>query len=456
MRYGTGRCVTQPRPMSTPPQPPNILVFFTDQQRWDSVGCYGNPMGLTPNLDRLAARGVRFEHAFTCQPVCAPARACVQSGQYASSHGVFRNGIRFPAEVPTLARSFDAAGYETGYIGKWHLGTAGTEAIPREERGGYEGFWEASDILEFTSKPTHGRMFDTDGEPIEWDNRYRVDFLTDRAETFVRRERSRPFFLFLSYLEPHQQNDMDHRFIAPEGYAQRFAHPWVPGDLEGRPGNWQSELPGYYGCVARLDECLGRLERTLAESDQLKRTVIVFTTDHGCHFRTRNPEYKRSCHEASLRLPLAMAGPGLDGRLLIEELVSLIDLPPTLLDVAGIEIPGTFQGRSLLPLVDRSARDWPDEIFFQISEAEVGRGIRTRRWKYSVFAPDADPRADAGSDWYVERYLYDLRADPHEAVNLVGRGDSRAVADVLRARLIERMLAAGEPRPTIEPARYYA
>ena len=184
--------------------------------------------------------------------------------------------------------------------------------------------------------------------------------------------------------------------------------------------------------------------------------MIVFTTDHGCHFRTRNPEYKRSCHEASLRLPLVMAGPGLDRRLLIEELVSLIDLPPTLLAIAGIEIPTTFQGRSMLRLVDRTARDWPDEIFFQISEAELGRGIRTRRWKYSVFAPDADPRADAASESYVERYLYDLRADPHEAVNLVGRDDTRAVADELRTRLIDRMIAAGEPQPTIEPARYYA
>lgn len=109
----------------------------------------------------------------------------------------------------------------------------------------------------------------------------------------------------------------------------------------------------------------------------------------------------------------------------------------------------------MLPLLDRRNRDWPEEVFFQISEAEVGRGIRTRRWKYSVHAPDRKGGEDPDSDVYVERYLYDLAADPHEQVNLAGRGDHRDVADHLRDRLLARMVEAGEDPPTIEPAAFY-
>lgn len=435
---------------------PNIIVFFTDQQRWDTCGCYGNPMGLTPNLDGLARRGVRFENAFTCQPVCGPARACLQTGRYATANGVFTNGIPLPHDQPLLARCLSDTGYDVGYIGKFHLSDVRTDPVERGTRAGYDGFWEAADVLEFTSRPYEGRIFDVDDKPIEFNGLYRTHFLTDRAIRFLDIERSEPFFLFLSYIEPHFQNDMRH-FVGPDGSKQRYANPWVPEDLRGKPGDWYEELPDYYGCVASLDDCLGRVVQHLEATGRLANTVIVFTSDHGCHFCTRNNEYKRSCHESSIRIPMVVAGPGFSGGTVIEQLVSLIDLPPTLLDAASVDRPETFAGRSMLPLAAGEREDWPDEVFVQISETEVGRAIRTEQWKYSVFAPEKDPWMDPGSDVYVERYLYDLKADPHESVNLIGReGYYREVADELMERLKKRMVAAGEEEPVIERARHYA
>ncbi len=146
---------------------PNILFIFSDQQRWDSVECYGSPLfkGLTPNLDKLASEGVCFEHAFTCQPVCGPTRAVLQTGKYATEVGCFRNNIALPENETTLAHWLSKAGYEVGYLGKWHLASSvGAEnnfrsrAVPPRLRGGYKDFWLASDVLEFTSHGYGGHM----------------------------------------------------------------------------------------------------------------------------------------------------------------------------------------------------------------------------------------------------------------------------------------------------------
>ena len=186
--------------------------------------------------------------------------------------------------------------------------------------------------------------------------------------------------------------------------------------------------------------------------DQLENTIVAFTSDHGCHFKTRNDEYKRSCHDASVRVPLALQGPGFDGGGQVEELVSLLDLPPTLLDAVGCAVPAEMQGRSFLPLVQKQQTAWPDDVLIQISETEVGRAVRTKRWKYGVVAPNADPWVDMNAERYLETYLYDLLADPYELCNLVGLETHRHVADVLRTRLEKRMAAAGEDVPVIEAA----
>ncbi len=204
--------------------------------------------------------------------------------------------------------------------------------------------------------------------------------------------------------------------------------------------------------VKRLDEALGRLLDALKSQGLDENTIVLFTADHGCHFKTRNAEYKRSCHEASIRVPTALRGPGFDGGGQVRELVSLVDLPPTLLDAAGLPVPEAMQGRSILPLLRGERAGWPEEVFIQISESQVGRAVRTGRWKYSVVAPDKHGGRDAGSDRYVEDCLYDLLADPDELTNLIGLPSHREVAAVLRERLIGRMVAAGEAAPTIAPA----
>jgi arylsulfatase A-like enzyme len=211
-------------------------------------------------------------------------------------------------------------------------------------------------------------------------------------------------------------------------------------------------LGGYYGMVKRLDEALGRMQDALKSLGLSDKTIVLYTSDHGCHFKTRNGEYKRSCHESSIRLPTAFCGPGFEGGGQIQELVSLIDLPPTLLDAAGLPVPPEMQGRSIMPLARREATDWPEEVFVQISEAQVGRAARTRRWKYCVDAPGKSGRDDAGSDHYVEQYLYDLQVDPYELNNLIGLESHRPVADKMRERLIRRMVEAGETAPAVEPA----
>ena len=169
-------------------------------------------------------------------------------------------------------------------------------------------------------------------------------------------------------------------------------------------------------------------------------------------FKTRNGEYKRSCHESSIRVPTAFHGADFTGGGQLQELVSLVDLPPTLLDAAGLEVPAEMQGRSIMPLVRGETDDWPEEVFVQISEAQVGRAVRTQRWKYGVDAPNKSGGRDAGSDQYVEQYLYDLQADPYELRNLVGLQSHEPVTEVMRERLIRRMLEVGEEAPTVEPA----
>lgn len=426
---------------------PNVIVFFTDQQRADTTGVHGNPLGLTPHFDRMAREGTHLYHMFTCQPVCGPARSCLQTGLYATESGCYRNSIPLPKYRRTLAHHFKDAGYDTGYIGKWHLSEH--EPVPVEDRGGYD-YWLAANVLEFSSDAYSTVMYDNDCREVKLPG-YRVDAQTDAAIRYIDAHQDRPFFLFLSYIEPHHQNHTDN-YPAPDGYEELYTDRWTPPDLRALGGSSPQHLGGYYGMVKRLDEALGRLRDALKSLDLTQRTIILFTSDHGCHFKTRNGEYKRSAHDSSIRVPTAMYGPGFMQGGQIRELVSLIDLPPTLLDAAGIEVPDAMQGRSVLPLIHREPVEWPEEVFVQISESQVGRAIRTKRWKYAVVAPDAHATHDASSDRYVEELLYDLEADPYELTNLAGIEAYRSVADELKDRLIARMVEAGEQAPEIVAA----
>jgi arylsulfatase A-like enzyme len=450
-------------PVVASAQPPrsrsNVILIISDQFRWDCLGANGrSPLGLTPNLDSMAREGVNFGNALTNQPVCAPSRACLFTGQYANRHGVWRNGVPLPSDAVTIAKVLRGAGFTANYIGKWHLApqtpgdstTAGP--VPPAYRGGFDDFWEGSNVLERTSHPYEGSIWDGSGREIRFANRYRVDFITDRVVAFLAGARE-PFFLVVSYLEPHFQNDCN-CFVAPNGYADRYRNSFVPRDLSFFPGDWQQQLPDYYGCIASVDENVGRLRQELITRRLADRTIVAFVSDHGCHFRTRNVEYKRSGHESSIHVPLVVDGPGFKGRGTIQEPISHVDLAPTLVDAVGIAVPATMQGRRAMASVERGASAGSDpDVFVQISESMTGRALRTPQWTYVVAVPDGSSQPSAAR--YVEYQLYDLLADPDQLVNLAGRRETRDISARLRARLLARMAAAGEGPAEIAPAPLY-
>jgi uncharacterized sulfatase len=315
--------------------------------------------------------------------------------------------------------------------------------------------------LEFTSHGYDGHLFNDKMEKVEFTG-YRVDAMTDMVLNYLRtRTGEKPFFLFVSYLEPHHQNDHNH-YEGPEGSKERFKDFEVPGDLAAlEDGDWREELPDYLGCCASLDENVGRIRDELDTLGLMENTVMIYTSDHGSHFRTRNPhmlpgsydDYKRTCHEAAIRIPLIIYGPVFTGgKTIDQELVSLIDLPPTILQAAGMTPPDMMRGRALQALVDRTATAWPQEVFLQISESQVGRAIRTKQWKYSVRAPGKNGNDFADSDVYVEDYLYDVTHDPHELNNLVRDPAYAEIRQELAETLKRRMAEIGEAVPEIRPA----
>ena len=447
--------------------PNNIIFYFTDQQRWDTCGCFGQPLDITPNLDALAREGVKFDNAFSPQPVCGPCRALFQTGKWPTETGCFRNNIMLPAGVKTLGNYIEEAGYETAYIGKWHLASDGelekpptidhtVTAIPRELRGGYTGFWRAADVLEFTSHGYDGFVFDENDQRVDFKG-YRADCINDMAlEFFDQYDGKKPFFMTISQIEPHHQNDRKH-YEGPEGSKDRFKDFVLPEDLKVLGGNAAEEYPDYLGQCASLDENLGKLVARLKEKGLYENTVIIFASDHGSHFLTRNrdshlngyDDYKRSCHDAALHVPLVIAGGPFKGGVAVEELVSTASLPKTILALAGVDVGDAMIGENLLDVVEKKDDNRPNEIFAQISESRVGRCIRTARYTYSVYAPGVNGGIAAGADRYADDFLYDMEKDPHQLNNVVADPAYVSVKEELRVRLLDWIEKAEGAHPII-------
>lgn len=444
---------------------PNIIFYFSDQQRWDTIGAYGQELDITPNLDRLAEEGVLFEEAFTAQPVCGPCRALFQTGKYPTEIGCFKNDIALPSNVKTIADYFNEAAYDTAYIGKWHLASEGKEqdytttAIPLELRGGYNGFWRAVDILEFTSHGYDGYVFDENMNKCEFKG-YRVDCITDYALEFLNDyNNEKPFFMTISHIEPHHQNDRN-RYEGPNGSKERFKDYKLPGDLQALDGNAREEYADYLGCCKSLDDNLGRLIDKLKEKGIYDNTIIVYSSDHGSHFKTRNrdlkygaDDYKRTCHSGCLHVPLIISGPGFKGGKRIKDLVSTVSLPKTFLAMAGVKVQDKMAGEDLKEVADGNTEGRVNEIFAQISESRVGRCIRTEEYLYSVCAPEKNGYDYAGSNIYEEEFLYHLKNDPYELNNLVKDDNYKVIREELARKLLYHMELANEEMPTIIPAK---
>ncbi|KKK46867.1 hypothetical protein LCGC14_3160950, partial [marine sediment metagenome] len=327
------------------------------------------------------------------------------------------------------------------------------KAVPPALRGGYDDYWLASDILEFTSHSYDGHMYRADGSRREFtEGRYRVDVQTDWVLEYLdSRSGDKPFYLMVSYIEPHHQND-HHCYEGPRGSKERWKDYEVPGDLEGTEGDWRENFPDYLGQCNSLDENLGRIRAKLEELGIADNTLIVYTSDHGSHFCTRNSEYKRACHDACIRIPMIVCGPGFDGGKVVTDLAGLIDIPETLLAAGGVDVPEFMRGRPLQQIVSGAPDDWRTEVFLQISESHFGRALRTPRWTYEAVAPDVGG-GGLHAQQLVEAHLYDNDADPHQKNNLVSDPAHTDIRAELRQRLTQRIIAAAEPEPTIEPAK---
>lgn len=432
---------------------PNIVFYFSDQQRWDTVN-----EEVMPFLNEFKSDGVEFLENFTCQPVCGPARACLQTGVYATQNGSFKNAVALDKNIKPLAEYFNEAGYDTAYVGKWHLASDNKKRVhverkpvPEELRGGYK-HWMAADVLEFTSTGHGGGyVYDTDGNRVDFSG-YRADAIGGFAVDYVlNHESDKPFFLFVSQLEPHHQNN-HHAFEGPEKYRKQFENYPPPSDLTFLKGDYEKSYPNYLAAIRSLDDNFRRLVDALAETGRLENTVVFYTSDHGCHFKTRNLEYKRSPHDASIHTPLIIWGGAFRGGKTADYPTSLIDLPATLLDVAGIEVPKSFAGKSLLKV--QKGEDKPREaVFVQVSEAQTARAVRTSRYTYSVRSlnpPYISGRM--GAKVYFEDYLYDNEADPDQKRNLVKDKNYADVRKQLKALLLKEMKKAGEAEPKILPA----
>lgn len=425
---------------------PNIIFYFSDQQRWDTLN-----ETLMPNVWELGEEGLLFENSYTCQPVCGPARACLQTGQYATENQCYWNGIALEEDVKTMADYFNENGYDTAYIGKWHLASdrypgkgvhCEKTAVPKGRQGNYK-YWRAADILEFTSHGYDGYVFDEDGNKIDFKG-YRADCINDFALEYINNhDDDKPFFMFISQLEPHHQNDHGH-FEGPKELIDNYRDYPLPEDLTFLKGNYKEEYPDYLAAIHSLDKNVGRLVDTLKEKGIYENTIIVYTSDHGCHFKTRNMEYKRSCHDSSIHTPLVFGGGAVNKGENVESLVSLIDIPPTLLSLAGIPIPESYSG-NILPV---NRNDTPERncVFIQISESQIGRAVRTKDFKYSVRAIGSGMMKHSSSV-YFDDFLYDLRNDPHEKNNLINNKIYEDVIKEMRELLSREMVKIGEKKP---------
>lgn len=426
----------------------NVILYFSDQQRYDTINDT-----VTPNINAMADESIFFDNAFTCQPVCGPARACIQTGVYASQNKCYINGISMDKDNDhTLAKLLNRQGYNTSYIGKWHLAsdTMGfkprlnvqKEAIPQELRGGYSDYWLAADCLEFTSDVHGGYLFDKNNNKVTFEG-IRSDCINDFAMNYIDKyDQDKPFFLMISQLEPHHQNTAN-TFQCAEGEDEQFKNFPYPDDLVGLNGNYKREFAHYLACCRRLDSNFADIVKKVKDKGIWDDTVIIYTSDHGCHFKTRNFEYKRSAHDASTHLPFLMTGGGLTKLEPTQKyigkrfggFISLLDLTSTILDIAGVKIPQEYQSQSILPMLENDKGR--DHIFMQISESQLGRAIITDRYTYSVRKPLSLGLGKATSRVYKEDLLYDNIADKAQHNNLIKNKNYKEIKKQLKKILLD-------------------
>jgi arylsulfatase A-like enzyme len=463
---------------------PNIVVLLADDMRWDAMSCVGHPFLKTPNLDRLAAGGTRFENAFVTTSICCVSRASILTGQYARRHGV--HDFKTPVEnldsmYPMLLRR---GGYYTGFIGKWGIAAASGAYFQRCAAAfdfwagdlGQTSYWHERTCNYLTNNGTSGRtnFFCSCPQPARRGEgcgpngphpslknpiHAETEFVPAKIQSFLdQRETTKPFCLSVSFKASH----------APwRGYAPRFDNHFQ-GIAVPRRGNvtlaeamrqpeflrrsLESErglrfvtnaaarnqlFHQYYRLIEGLDFCVGQLLKELQARGVATNTVILFTSDNG-HFAGEHGFFgKWFMHEESLRVPMLLYDPrapaGQYGQR-SDAMTLNIDFAPTILELAGLPVPATMQGRSLLPLLRDPRESWRNEFFYEHLyehgpkpplHIEPCEGVRTRDWKYFVWLNQSGPTREE---------LYDLRADPLETKNLAAEPAAAANLEELRRR----------------------
>jgi arylsulfatase A-like enzyme len=413
---------------------PNILLIIPDQLRAQALGCMGNPDVRTPHLDRLAAEGLLFRQTFANTPVCCPARAILLTGQYAHRNGMVANDLRLRESTVTLAKLLKAQGYQTGFIGKWHLdgGPRNPGFVPPGPRRQGFDFWEACECRHRHFQPV---LFRDTPEPIR-SRKFEPEALTDIAVDFLRGHRRQPFFLVVSMGPPHDP------YGAPEAYMKLYdpqkltmRRNWQPGV----PQAGRAQLAAYYAAITAIDDQVGRMMHTLKDLALDQNTIVLFTSDHGDMLGSQGARLKRKPWEESIRVPGLLRYPArVKAGRRVDTLFSHVDFAPTLLALCGVKVPAEMQGHDLSGVVLGRTEQGPDSVFFQIFVPFAGdgtphpwRGVRTQRYMYA--------RTEK-APWV----LYDLEKDPDELTNLATDPASEPVRRELEARLAKWMTDTGD------------
>jgi arylsulfatase A-like enzyme len=433
---------------------PNVVFVLVDDLRWDELGCMGHPVVKTPAVDRLAAEGALYANAFHTTPLCSPARASFLTGQYAHTHGITDNTARDAQShrLRTWPRMLQDAGYETAYVGKWHMGN---DDSPRP---GFDQW------VSFPGQGTyHNPTINENGE-LKRVEGYTTDIFSDYAVAFVEKAREKPFCLYVAHkaLHPEIQQADDgsvsgtHEFIPAERHKGLYAGAEIPrrenyakppvgkpalqrkiGDLPPLgPGTVTDDetILSRWRELASVDEGVGRLIEALERTGELDNTLFVFAGDNGYFYGEHGLSVERRLpYEESIRMPLVMRYPKrIPAGARIDELTLGIDIAPTMLELAGVQIPNDIEGASLIPLWGRAVEDWRERFLIEYYSDTVFprmdhmgyKAVRTTRWKYVRFLELE------GMD-----ELYDLEADPYEMRNLINAPEAQETLAALKAQL---------------------
>ncbi len=454
--------------LAAPAKRPNILFILTDDQRWDALSLAGHRHLRTPNIDRLGREGVYFRNAFCTTSLCSPSRASILSGLYAHAHGVTNNFTEYPAALPSFPRVLQAAGYDTAYIGKWHMGEDNDEPRP--------GFnW-------FVTHKGQGKYFDTEfnlnGTRREVVKGYYTHVVTGMAEDWLRRPRDgKPWLLMIGHKAPHS-------FYFPEPkYERTFAQVPVPYPetafmLDDKPAwirerlytwhgiygplfEWRKKFPddspaavkdfeamtrAYWGTILSVDDSVGRLHALLRERGELDNTIIVFMSDNGILNGEHGMVDKRTAHEPSMRVVQLVRYPGLtptDRPRVIDQQVLTVDVAPSLLELAGAPALTGIHGRSWKQLVQQGDPAWRKSWLYhynyekQFPYTPNVRAVRTESWKYS-----RSPHGDGGPDRHRAE-LYNIEFDPEERRNLIDHPRYAGVVAEMQRELLKAMREVG-------------